>query len=109
MGATRAAVANRAMSPPVSATMTSAVRRPTPGMVCSRAMMASNGAAAAAISASSSAILAALTSSPQPGPSRPSPARHQSRLRHADERRRIGGVAESVASGVPRMAVAPFV
>src|SRR5215468_8344431 len=29
--ASRAAVANRAMSPPVSATMTSAVRRPAPG------------------------------------------------------------------------------
>jgi hypothetical protein len=46
------------MSPPVSATITSAVRRPAPGMVTSWVMMASNGAAVAAISASNSAILA---------------------------------------------------
>ena len=53
-----ALVANRVMSPPVSATITSAVRWPIPGIVISRAMTAANGAAASAISASSSAILA---------------------------------------------------
>ena len=56
--ASRAAVAKRAMSPPVSATITSAVRRPIPGMVSSRAVSAANGAAAPAASSSSSAILA---------------------------------------------------
>jgi hypothetical protein len=46
------------MSPPVSATITSAVRCPIPGIVISRAMTAANGATASATSASSSAILA---------------------------------------------------
>ena len=45
------------MSPPVSATITSAVRCPIPGIVISRAMTAANGEAASAISASSSATL----------------------------------------------------
>src|SRR5215470_18649114 len=55
--ASRAGVANRAMSPPVSATITSATRWPMPGMVTSRAMTGWNGAAAAAARTSSSAIL----------------------------------------------------
>ena len=46
--ASRAAVANRAMSPPVPAMMTSAVRCPIPGMVTSRAVRAADGAAAPA-------------------------------------------------------------
>src|SRR5271165_2788986 len=56
--ASRALVANRVMSPPVSATMTSAVRGPTPGMVISRAMSRANGAAASATRMSSPAIWA---------------------------------------------------
>jgi len=46
------------MSSPVSATITSVVRRPFPGIVISRAMTATNGATASVTSASNSAILA---------------------------------------------------
>jgi hypothetical protein len=46
------------MSPPVSAMITSAVRRRMPGMVTSRAISRTNGAAASATRTSSSAIWA---------------------------------------------------
>jgi hypothetical protein len=46
------------MSPPVSAMITSAVRCQTQGMVTSRAISVTNGAAASATSLSSSAIWA---------------------------------------------------
>ena len=38
-----AAVGKRVMSAPISSTITSAVRRPTPGMVCSRRDWSANG------------------------------------------------------------------
>ena len=54
--ASRALLVNRAMSPPVSATITCAIRCPIPGMVISRAMTGPDGSAALATSWSSVAI-----------------------------------------------------